>query len=72
MSVRRLSGLVDHRFSSASELEALLASIGFAAQVLQLEGGVLQGAFSVPLKPTHGVIASAKQSWCFDWVSAQR
>ena len=45
MSVRRLSGLVDHRFSSASELEALLASIGFAAQVLQLEGGVLQGRF---------------------------
>ena len=41
----RLSGLVDHRFNSASELEALLASIGFAAQVLQLEGGILQGRF---------------------------
>ena len=45
MSAPRLSGLADNRFSSASELEALLASIGFAAQVLQLEGGVLQGRF---------------------------
>ena len=45
MSAPRLSGLIDHRFTSASELEALLASIGFAAQVLQLEGGVLQGRF---------------------------
>lgn len=45
MPVKRLSGLVDHRFSSASDLEALLASIGFLAQAVQLEGGVLEGRF---------------------------
>ena len=45
MSARRLSGLIDHRFCSASELESLLASVGFAAQVLQVDGGVLQGRF---------------------------
>ena len=45
MSARRLSGLIDHRFGCASELESLLASVGFAAQVLQVDGGVLQGRF---------------------------
>ena len=56
MSARRLFGLADRVFSSASELEALLASIGFTAQVLQLEGGALRGRFQFVSDQHIGVL----------------
>ena len=45
MPARRFRALVDQVFNSASELELLLASIGFTAHAVQLEGGQLVGRF---------------------------